>query len=192
MPKFTDPGYKSALQIHSYDTDCHSCNMHHKRYFLSSGDYGESFSVYGSFEEAKFMDSLQHLCALSDVYRSFNCNDYSARFHRLSDREVYKRRIRMRSVLYKDCVWVLVCGFVVCDPSAHHTGEICCRVQAVSVSRLCYTGAGNAGHIQRVAVMERLQFHSTILLVWNETQSLFDSIFHLNHIYSTGNNICLH
>lgn len=153
---------------------------------------GESFGVHGSFKEAKFTDGLQHLCALSNIYRSSNCNVYSARIHRLSDREVNKRRIRVRSVLYKDCVWVLVCGFVVCDPSAHHTGEICCRVQAVSVSSLCYTGTGNVGHNQWVADMELVQLQSSIFLAWNETQSLFNSIFHLNYVYSTRNHLCLH
>lgn len=104
MPKFTDRDYKSALQIHSHDTDRHSSSMYYKRNFLSGGDNGESIGVHGSFKEAKFTDGLQHLCALSNIYRSSNCNVYSARIHRLSDREVNKRRIRVRSVLYKDCV----------------------------------------------------------------------------------------
>lgn len=58
MFKFIDLGYKFVLWIYFYDIDCYFCNMYYKWYFLFSGDYGEFFSVYGSFEEVKFVDGF--------------------------------------------------------------------------------------------------------------------------------------
>lgn len=75
---------------------------------------------------------------------------------------------------------------------AHNSGEIFCRVQAVSVPRICDAFASNVSDFQWVAIVDRLQLPSAILFVWNEPESLFNSIFDLNYIYTAGNHICLH
>ena len=128
---------------------------------------------------------------MSGSYGSSNCHVYSACLHCVSDRKVYKQYLPVCSLLYKDCVRVLVCWFIVHYSWAHNFREILCRVSAVHLSRRRHAVPRNACNFQRLVVLVCVQLQSTFFSFWNELESLFNCIFHFNYIHTVPNNICL-